>query len=354
MKRFGILVAACAALACEAVPTEPPATTVVSTPLVTTPAPITTSQATPGYFAHDLGVLTGEEDSWALGINNRRVIVGRSGDLPFRWTIQGGMEALGTFDAAGGEARAINNAGEIVGWTWVPDETFPSVIRQGATRWNRNGQAHLLEQVWPRHSVARAINEKGDVAGNVPGDWGLIWPTRGGVIEVCREFGDVDLHGINDRGQVVGRRWGPTHGTWYTYSGIVWSVERPSCAPLVTGGVVAGSVHEINNRADLLVFGIEGEYDPTVPDGIRTTGPIGGFVLRRGAVATRLPFGASAMNKRGDIVGNLNGEAYFLSHRGKLIHLGAGQASAINDRGDVAGRNGGRAVIWTPQPLRKR
>jgi probable HAF family extracellular repeat protein len=71
----------------------------------------------------DLGVLPGGNSSRAFGVNDMGVVVGSStgssGDRAFIWTKETGMRDLNTaapvtFDAVFVEARAINNAGQIL------------------------------------------------------------------------------------------------------------------------------------------------------------------------------------------------------------------------------------------------
>lgn len=79
----------------------------------------------------DLGLLPGQAFSQATGLNNRRVVVGRTGPRPFVWQ-DGVMHDLGTMPgAAEATPLAINDRGVAVG--------------QGATA---IGEAHAV--MWPR------------------------------------------------------------------------------------------------------------------------------------------------------------------------------------------------------------
>jgi probable HAF family extracellular repeat protein len=78
----------------------------------------------------DLGLLPGQAYSQAIGLNNRGVVVGRSGPRPFVWQ-DGVMRDLGTLPGtAGATPLAINDRGVAVG--------------QGET----TGEPHAV--MWPR------------------------------------------------------------------------------------------------------------------------------------------------------------------------------------------------------------
>jgi hypothetical protein len=337
MKRIVLPLIAAAVVACDTIPLEPP------------PQPLFGAEPElgGGYVAVDLGTLPGHGFTIAFGINNNGVVVGQSAGVPFRWTRHGGMEQLAGFDGPRGAAMAINNKGAIAGWTIEGS-------RQRATRWDVAGQPYLLEMpALSYHSEARGINDNGDIIGTAFEVTGLYWPAAGGLVRVCPQHLEVDLIDVNNRGQVVGQRWGAWPTGWYLYRGIVWSLENPSCDAVVVGGVVAGSIRGLNQRGDIAIaVGALGAYDPAAPEGIRIDGGFGSYRITHRGVAERIPFIPWTINGRGDVIGHAHDESYIFTQGGELIWLGRGSARSINDSGDVVGHRDGRAVLWTRQPTR--
>jgi probable HAF family extracellular repeat protein len=84
----------------------------------------------------DLGVLPGNAESSATGINNPGQVVGYSsgpfGTRAFLWTRSGGMQDLGTLSGGSfSRAFAINDPGDVVG-------TSGSLLGARATLWARS------------------------------------------------------------------------------------------------------------------------------------------------------------------------------------------------------------------------
>jgi len=101
--------------------------------------------------------------SWALGINNLGQVVGASDTASgerhaFRWTLEGGMQDLGTLGGALSEAYAVNDAGHVVGYsrTAVGDRAF---------LWTPGDGMRELDNGDGTRSWAFAINNAGQVAG---------------------------------------------------------------------------------------------------------------------------------------------------------------------------------------------
>jgi probable HAF family extracellular repeat protein len=75
------------------------------------------------YDIIDLGFLPGGTDSWAESVNNHGQVVGRGGNHAFLWTNKTGMIDLQPFiGRTSSEGVDINDAGEIVGDFWNPNE----------------------------------------------------------------------------------------------------------------------------------------------------------------------------------------------------------------------------------------
>jgi probable HAF family extracellular repeat protein len=143
---------------------------------------------------HDLGTLPGDSDSGATGINIRGQIVGWSAptsDAVGRslhavlWA-DGRMRRLGIRTDYGG--ASINDRGEIV---------------TSSGRLWKNGRTTDLCAIARRWCAASAINERGDVVGEVslPSSLfgaGTLWQGRHAY-----RFRTIRLSDINDRGQMV-------------------------------------------------------------------------------------------------------------------------------------------------------
>jgi uncharacterized membrane protein len=86
-----------------------------------------------------LGFLSGTSSSKALAVNvDGSVIVGRSGNLAFRWTATGGMQALGSIWSGAYEANAVSADGSlVVGWH---GSSYTAMI------WDAAGEAMMLSQ----------------------------------------------------------------------------------------------------------------------------------------------------------------------------------------------------------------
>jgi probable HAF family extracellular repeat protein len=226
----------------------------------------------------DLGTLgNADGNSWINwgGINDRGEAVGMSetsvpdpnGEdvcgfgthltcVPFFWR-DGHMSALPTVGGNNGQASAINNRGEVVGFaeTTNPDPTCPPAPTISPVLWNKgqaqplpltgtdpdgfangindrgqavgysgncttaihavlweNGTAFLLPDLGqPRSNYAFAINNRGQIAGKVRSADGThfvaaLWQPDGTLTTHEPLPGDLDAFatGINDRGQVVG------------------------------------------------------------------------------------------------------------------------------------------------------
>lgn len=175
-------------------------------------------------------------DAAAAGINDRGEVVGyaagaRCPTCPTTmrarlWRADGTVEWLGDLPASltnppatGSEARAINSAGDIVGW--VVRDTARGVS-QRAARW-RDGAAELLgPDLAGRSSAAFAINDLGEVAGWAEFDTAAdgrtaehaaFWPAGTSTTAIDLGPGNAAdvrsvAHAINNAKQIVGTSYG--------------------------------------------------------------------------------------------------------------------------------------------------
>lgn len=154
----------------------------------------------------DLGTLGGFQ-SYALGINNLGQVVGCAdpgiGTLvhAFLWTQSGGMQDLGKTGFASC-AYAINDAGQVVGYTTSPD------YYQHAFVWSATTGMQNLDV--PLGAVAVGINSSGVVTGSFPGTSGwpraFQWTATGGMQNLgsLGSSGIAQANAINAAGEIVG------------------------------------------------------------------------------------------------------------------------------------------------------
>ena len=168
----------------------------------------------------DLGLLPESYGSQALALNNRgdaagvsRARLDASYDMrAFRWTSRGGMADLGTLGGRFSTAAAINNRGNVVGYSNLADcQTSHAFL------WTpRRGMLDLGTLPGTTSSVATDINDRDQVVGysyalisDSTGQHqvthGFQWTSRGGMTDLGTLGGDdVQAAAVNDRGVVAG------------------------------------------------------------------------------------------------------------------------------------------------------
>lgn len=166
----------------------------------------------------NLGAL-GVHGSWAYDINDAGQVVGGSyiGDTfnshAFLWQ-NGGMQDLGTLGGPNSYAFEIDNSGQAVGLATYDDGI------QHAVLWGAGGIVDLgdLDPLWPNHSAAYGVNDAGQVVGcsntDVPGQThGFLW--QNGSMQDLGTLGGRYSCGmaINEGGKVVGDSWLPDDTT---------------------------------------------------------------------------------------------------------------------------------------------
>ncbi|MBD1920212.1 DUF3466 family protein [Microcoleus sp. FACHB-831] len=317
---------------------------------------ITPVKAASFYSITDLGTLGGEE-SYANAINNSGQVVGWSytssgAQRGFLWE-NNAMTNLGTLPGGNAsEARSINNNGDIVGWSTTASD------QQHAVLWPENGQ---IQDIDPTSSISQAndINDNGQVVGGSDGR-AFIWSNQTGKRNLCRDedLGPLDFCprsealSINNAGQVVYS---------YTNSPMSSGIDLWQNGQYISG--VSGS-YGLSQRAAVNEFGnVAGtENAPCLCDSAFFK-PFNGSGISLGTLYSSRPEegerpfnGARAINNLGQIVGfsglaqfgQLVEQRAFFWENGNIFDLNKfisndsgwflTEATGINDVGQIVGQ----------------
>jgi probable HAF family extracellular repeat protein len=188
----------------------------------------------------DLGTLGGNQSS-ANAVNSRGQVaggalntipdpytsfflpVGVTGETQvhaFRWTKSRGMEDMGTLGGTDSAAFAINDRGQIAGWSFTNTTPNPVVTTCGGLTVNvptedpflwENGKMIDLGTLGGTCGQAWALNNRGqvvgysDLAGDNAGVHAFLWDQKGGMQDLGTLGGATGVGiSINDAGDVVG------------------------------------------------------------------------------------------------------------------------------------------------------
>jgi probable HAF family extracellular repeat protein len=300
---------------------------------------------------------------------------GQSGSVP---SFVSGPRAQGTMIDLGvlpGEsesiAAGINNAGQVVGACFSPTQNTGRAFIWDAV----HGMRDLAALRGVAIGGVNGINATGDVIGNSVGvgvDQAMVWTSSGGIRRLVGPPGYLGSNGfaINAAGQAVGNveigtgfigiraaLWDPTGG--FTNLGTLPGDSWSDAEAINSAGQVVGLSNRVNSNSNQIFAFIW--------DAVHGMQPIG-----------TLPGGSSALafgiNDHSQVVGNVSGQTidrgYIWDSVSGMRDLGTlpgdtvSSGSAINNHGQVAGvskiptRNSlgeSHAFIWDPahwmQPL---
>jgi len=143
------------------------------------------------------------------GINDFGVVVGTwaSHGGPFKWTKEEGLTMLDLMGNNYGEANAINNLGEIVGFINEGSCRPMALCTELAVKWTDCGSSRLARTPNQEFTVASGINDRGVVVGadfTYPNRIAIEWQSATHVAPLPLGQFMSDASDVNDCGDVVG------------------------------------------------------------------------------------------------------------------------------------------------------
>jgi probable HAF family extracellular repeat protein len=303
----------------------------------------------PSYAVADLGTLGGPA-SFAMGLNNAGQVVGYSylNDGPethaFLWQA-GVLTDLGTLGGGRGSSRAfaVSDTGRVVG-----EASVRCGSAHRAVVWDA-GVPTALGALGGRDSYGYAVNRSGLVVGAA----GLPGTTPENHAFAARDRALRDLgtlggfssaaYGVSDAGVVVGES-GVSGGTYHAFRYAAGALADLGTLP----GYVSSSAGDVNDAGQVVGTAVDAN------GGQRAFLYSGGAMTDLGLPPRAVASGARAVNRAGEVVGFLGvpgpgGLSFhaFVYTDGKpadlndLLPAGTGwelnYATAVNDRGQIAG-----------------
>lgn len=308
--------------------------------------------AQPRFTVTDLGTLGGASEAFAISENGKVAGMYTPGsyEQAFLWE-DGVMQGLGTLGGSRSQARGVNDAGQVVGYSQT------SSGYNHAFLWENGAMQDLGTFPGGIVSMANAINNSGQVAGHssygASGGYELhAFRWSGGMTDLGTLGGDASWgYGINESGHVVGQSMIAPYPD-NTGHAFLWSGGMQD---LGTGGWIHSRAMGMNDNGD--VVGLLGNDDGT--------NTYHAFLWSGGIQDLGGPQKmALDINNAGLIVGESGqgGLQAILWENGQmkdlntLIDAGSGwvlqSARAINEKGQIVGKgsfNGAtRAFMLTP------
>ena len=195
-------------------------------------------------------------DAWAYGINNPGEVVGRTGPFGFVWRPGSGVTTLGYATTA----WDINNAGMMAG-------EWDDIGHNRAVVWNSNAEMTDIGELpgsW--ESAARAINNAGQVVGwstfpTGPEPWfrGFVWSEAVGFTEIpaLADALRVEAYDINDAGVVVGSLEYSARHDAFIYTPDSGTVDLNSLLDSASQDWTLSEAYGINSLGQIVGYGFD-------------------------------------------------------------------------------------------------
>jgi probable HAF family extracellular repeat protein len=300
-------------------------------------------QAVAQWVPIDVGTLGGW--TFANALNNSGQVVGMTETTDFRrhafsWTRVGGLIDLRTLGGSESVALAVNNIGQVVGWSQVAGD-----VETHAFLWSAQTGMIDLGTLGGSASVAYALNDAGQVVGASGTATG-----QSHAFSWTRTLGMIDLHGSDDGRYSSGiavNAYGQVAGFSYAvypadFDDRAFSWTQALGAVELSGGNMVSDAAALNKNGQVVGWM---EAFPSVGNNHAFSWTASGGVVDLGTL-DRTSSAALDVNVRGQVVGFAHSSigpdrAFVWTQDSGMMNLGtlagSAHAQAINDNAQVVG-----------------
>jgi probable HAF family extracellular repeat protein len=295
----------------------------------------------------------------AADINDAGQVVGTS-YLPedsvshaFLWSPERGMLDLGTLGGRNSSANAINELGQVVGssqapgrerpFLWTPERGMQDLVGLGGERGVLNGATDI-------NDVGQVVGYTAYVSGGVSSERAFLWTQSGGIQDIGSLGGVQDIGvfsegfthpaAINNAGQVVGESQ-----VRKTYHGFLWTAAggMQDLGTLSTLDGLASHATDINESGQIVGSADADLWPLGLPTHAVLWTPGAGMQDLWMAVDARSNSSANGINDLGQVVGgSTSGLFVWTAANGvEFLHPteGYGSLAKINNHGQAVGGN---------------